>query len=91
MKNLLQRSGFDGDRMTAHSLRHTAVTMSLEAGATLQQVQQFARHSLIVTTQIYAHNLERLRNPCSNKIASLLLRYEKTHRDAKDENGKVTA
>ena len=35
--------------------------------------------------------LERLRNPCSNKIASLLLRYEKTHRDAKDENGKVTA
>ena len=91
VKNLLQRSGFDGDRMTAHSLRHTAVTMSLEAGATLQQVQQFARHSLIVTTQIYAHNLERLRNPCSNKIASLLLRYEKTHRDAKDENGKVTA
>ena len=74
VKTALKSAGFDCRRLTAHSLRHTAVTISLEAGATLQQVQQFARHSLIVTTQIYAHNLEQCRNPCSDKIARLLLR-----------------
>ncbi len=92
VKNLLLRSGFDNDRITAHSLRHTAVTISLEAGATLQQVQQFARHSLIVTTQIYAHNLERLHNPCSNKIARLLLKYDRAaKRKAMEEDGNVQA
>ncbi len=86
VKNLLLRSGLDSDRMTAHSLRHTAVTISLKAGATLQQVQQFARHSLIVTTQIYAHNLESRNNPCSNKIARLLLKCDReAKRKAKEE------
>ena len=73
VKGHLERSGFSDRRITAHSLRHTAVTISLTAGATLQQVQQFARHSLIVTTQIYAHNLEQCRNPCSAKIVSQIM------------------
>ena len=74
VKAAMKSAGYDCRRLTAHSLRHTAVTISLQAGATLQQVQQFARHSLIATTQIYAHNLEQCRNPCSAKIARLLLR-----------------
>ena len=49
------------------------MTISLTAGATLQQVQQFARHSMIVTTQIYAHNLEQCRNPCLAKIVSQIM------------------
>lgn len=31
--------GFDSLRLTAHSLRHTAVALALKGGATLQQIQ----------------------------------------------------
>ena len=62
-------SGYNSDRLTAHSLRHTAVTLSLMGGLPLEEVQQFARHKNISTTQIYAHNLERARNRSEDTIA----------------------
>lgn len=72
VKTRLRNAGYDSDRLTAHSLRHTAVTLSLLAGQSLQEVQQFARHSNIATTQIYAHNLDKMKNPCGNAIASAI-------------------
>ena len=69
VKTHFRAAGFDSDRLTAHSLRHTAVTLSLLGGQTLQEVQQFARHSNISTTQIYAHNLDRAKNKCEATIA----------------------
>jgi len=72
VKDRLIKAGYDSDRLTAHSLRHTAVTLSLLGGNSLQEVQQFARHSNISTTQIYAHNLDRLANQCENTIASAI-------------------
>lgn len=73
VKEALKEAGLDSSRLTAHSLRHTAVTQALLAGNTLQTVQQFARHSNINTTLIYAHNLEKQNNPCSESLASRLL------------------
>lgn len=70
IKKAMKKAGFSSDRLTAHSLRHTAVTLSLLGGNSLQEVQQFARHNNIATTQIYAHNLDRLTNKCENTIAS---------------------
>lgn len=72
VKTSLRRAGYNSDRLTAHSLRHTAVTLSLLGGNSLQEVQQFARHANIATTQIYAHNLERAQNKCENTIASAI-------------------
>ena len=72
VKARLRNAGYDSDRLTAHSLRHTAVTLSLLAGNSLQEVQQFARHSNITTTQIYAHNLDKMQNNCGNNIASAI-------------------
>lgn len=69
IKDSLVKAGYNSDRLTAHSLRHTAVTLSLLGGNSLQEVQQFARHSNISTTQIYAHNLDRAKNQCENTIA----------------------
>ena len=60
VKQALRRAGFDSPRLTAHSLRHTAVTLALIGGASLQQAQQYARHRRIETTQIYAHNQQSL-------------------------------
>jgi integrase len=51
----LGAAGFDSERLTAHSLRHTAITQALLAGSPLQEVQQFARHSSINTMQTAKH------------------------------------
>ena len=62
IKSDLRGIGLDSERLTAHSLRHTAATTMLLNGARLEQVQQALRHRQIVTTMIYAHHLERLKN-----------------------------
>lgn len=71
-KTALVNIGLDNSRITAHSLRHTAVTFSLLAGATLQETQQLARHSNINTTMIYAHNIDRINKGAEYKIDKLL-------------------
>ena len=72
VKTALKRAGYDSDKLTSHSLRHTAITLSLLGGNTVQEVQQFARHSNIATTMIYAHNLDRMKNKCESTIASAI-------------------
>lgn len=71
-KGSMTAAGYTSERLTAHSLRHTAVTLALIGGASLQEAQQFARHSDISTKTIYAHNLEKMRNTCADTIASAL-------------------
>ena len=41
--------GIFDDRITPHSLRHTAITLALQAGASINQVQAMARHKDIAT------------------------------------------
>ena len=72
VKDKLQASGLDDRRLTAHSLRHTAVTFSLIGGASIQEAQTLARHSDINTTLIYAHNLERIAKAPELKIDALI-------------------
>ena len=72
VKGRLRAAGYDSERLTAHSLRHTAVTLSLMGGLPLDEVQQFARHRNISTTQIYAHNLDRARNRSEETIAGAI-------------------
>ncbi len=72
VKDKLQASGLDDRRLSAHSLRHTAVTFSLIGGATIQEAQTLARHSDINTTLIYAHNLDRIAKAPEHKIDALL-------------------
>lgn len=72
VKDRLQASGLDDRRLTAHSLRHTAVTFSLIGGASIQEAQTLARHSDINTTLIYAHNLERIAKAPELKIDALI-------------------
>ena len=61
-------AGYNSERLTAHSLRHTAVTLSLLAGKPLEEVQQFARHSNLATTMIYNHALEKAKNGCAEAV-----------------------
>lgn len=72
VKDRLQGAGYDSSRLTAHSLRHTAVTLSLLAGKDITEVQQFARHANIATTMIYNHALDKAKNSCSEAIAKAI-------------------
>lgn len=65
-------AGYNSDKLTAHSLRHTAVTLSLLAGQPLEEVQEFARHANIATTMIYNHALDKAKNGCSAAIANAI-------------------
>lgn len=60
VKAALRRAGIDDSRITTHSLRHTAVTLALLGGASIQQAQAMARHTNINTTLIYSHALDRV-------------------------------
>lgn len=71
-KQAMRHSGFDSRRLTAHSLRHSAVTLALMAGMSLQEVSQFARHSNVSVTMIYAHDVQRLKSRVESAISSAI-------------------
>ena len=57
LKQAMQAAGFDSDRLTAHSLRHTAGQNMMEiTGDNIYQTQQYMRHSSPKTTEIYLDN-----------------------------------
>ena len=70
VKSAMKEAGYNSRRLTAHSLRHTAATVALQAGATLRQVQQVLRHTSIAITQIYLHDLDRLNNNAECLVAA---------------------
>lgn len=72
VKQRLQQIGLDSDRLTAHSLRHTAATLNLLNGASIEETQQLLGHSNINTTLIYAHALERASNNSESRIAGAI-------------------
>ena len=72
VKQAMREAGLDSNRLTAHSLRHTAATLNLLNGGNIQETQQLLRHSNIGTTMIYAHNLERAANNSEARIAAAL-------------------
>ena len=71
-KNAMINAGFNSNRLTAHSLRHTAVTLALLSGQSLTDVQAFARHCNINTTMIYNHSVNRMNSHCEFSIANLI-------------------
>lgn len=72
IKTYMKRAGFDSDRLTAHSCRHTSITLALLAGADIREAQQYARHADINTTLIYAHGLDAEKNSCSKRVAEAI-------------------
>lgn len=72
VKAALKNAGYYSERLTAHSTRHTAVTLALMGGEKIEEVQQFARHKNLQTTLIYAHNLDRAKNTSEATIAKAI-------------------
>ena len=64
----LERAGLKRKRLTAYSLRHTAATLALENGATVQEVQAMLRHASISTTQRYVHAARRITDGAEHAV-----------------------
>jgi integrase/recombinase XerC len=72
VKSRFMQAGYNSDRLTAHSLRHTAGTLNLMKGGTLEETQQLLRHSNINTTMIYLHHLDRAKNQSEQRISDAI-------------------
>lgn len=68
-KTHLIAAGLESDRLTAHSLRHTAATLALLNNARPEEVQQMLDHQSLNTTLIYSHALDRMKNDSEKKVA----------------------
>lgn len=82
LKGAMVEAGYNSERLTAHSLRHSAGTAALEVtGENIYRTQHFMRHKNPQTTEIYMHSNHDASNV---EIANLI--YEKTHSAANSSN-----
>lgn len=72
VKAAMRKAGYDSSRLTAHSTRHSAATIALDNGASIEQVSQLLGHSNINTTMIYIHQRALLDNPCPALIEAAM-------------------
>ena len=71
-KKYLVSAGYE--EADAHTLRHSSITLAVNAGIPIQEVQQFARHSDVSTTMIYYHEQDKEHNKCTNTIADAIFK-----------------
>ncbi len=71
-KNSMKNIGLNRSDLTAHSFRHTGVSLSLFGGQELRDVSSFARHGDISTTEIYDHEIDTHNNTCSDTVAAAI-------------------
>lgn len=71
VKALCRQIGVDR-RITPHSLRHSAITLALDAGIGLRDVQDFARHTDPKTTRGYDRSRNQLNRHATYAIAQYL-------------------
>jgi len=77
VKKSLKQAGYDSERLTAHSLRHTTATLNLLSGGSIEETQQLLRHESISTTMIYNHSLERAKNQSEQRLSDVLFDTKK--------------
>lgn len=90
MKSRLKGAGYDSRRITAHSLRHTSVTLDRKAGASLEEASKHARHSSVTITQRYDHALEKAQAKDERRIMDYLFHGE-VKEDPKDRAAEIMA
>lgn len=80
IKTAMKRAGFDSERITAHSLRHTAGNNIMElTGDNLFITQNYMRHQRPETTEIYLH-----RNTEEQEINLAQKLYDRYHEADQD-------
>ena len=73
-KSHMKEIGLNDSRHTAHSLRHTAATLNILNGGSLEETQQLLDHANINTTMLYAHTLNRAASQSESRIAQAIFK-----------------
>lgn len=55
-------------KLKVHSLRHSAITIAIQKGATLEKVRAFASHASAATTSRYIHSVNKLQDNAGDLI-----------------------
>jgi len=67
IKKVCKNAGIDKN-LQVHSTRHTAITLAILAGATVEKVRDFAAHKNLATTNRYIHSVDKLKNNAGDLI-----------------------
>lgn len=74
VKKYLIKAGYNSERLTAHSLRHTTAHINLKYGATVEETRDLLRHRNIATTYIYINEMNREKNNSELRVARAILK-----------------
>jgi len=67
IKKVCKNAGIEKN-LGVHSTRHTAITLAIIAGATVEKVRDFAAHKNLATTNRYIHSIDKLKNNAGDLI-----------------------
>lgn len=75
-RSLLKDCGLEGTKFTPHCLRHTAATMNLLRGGTVEQTKALMRHVNLQSTELYVDYINRLNDDTERKLEKFILGEE---------------
>ncbi len=81
---VLKECGLEDVGITPHSLRHTAATLNLLRGGSLEATKQLMRHANLSTTLLYAHHLEEMKEEPQNQIEQAIFLSVAEGNDSKE-------
>lgn len=84
IKEMFRDINIDDRRYSAHSLRHTAATLSLDEGASTDEAQLLLRHSDPATTKLYLHRKRKKDNFYEYKISDNLFDFLDIEKEPKE-------
>lgn len=67
IKKVCDNAGIN-KKLKVHSTRHTAITLAIINGETIEKVREFAAHKSIATTNKYIHSIDKLKNNPGDNI-----------------------
>ncbi len=72
-RRVLKDCELEHTKITPHSLRHTAATLNLLRGGSLEETKQLMRHTNMSSTLVYAHHIKRMNDDSENQIEKYIL------------------
>lgn len=68
INRVAKRAGINNKHLCVHTTRHTAITLAISAGASIEKVRDFAAHKNLSTTNRYIHSLDKIKNNAGDFI-----------------------
>lgn len=82
LKKAMKDAGYNSEKLTAHSLRHSAAMGVLEiTGSNLYETQKYMRHENPATTEIYLHETEEQEQQQADLAQRLYSLFHGEHAD----------